>query len=69
MSLATVYSRAQVGVNSPQVTIEVHLSNVYSREACRHKALIAPVVSGQISGFGKKSYFLGMDAIIGLLKK
>ena len=27
MSLATVYSRAQVGINSPQVTIEVHLSN------------------------------------------
>jgi magnesium chelatase family protein len=27
MSLATVHSRAQVGINSPQVTIEVHLSN------------------------------------------
>ena len=27
MSLATVYSRALVGINSPQVTIEVHLSN------------------------------------------
>jgi len=27
MSLATVYSRAQIGINSPQVTIEVHLSN------------------------------------------
>lgn len=27
MSLATVYARAQVGINAPQVTIEVHLSN------------------------------------------
>jgi len=27
MSLATIYSRAQVGINAPQVTIEVHLSN------------------------------------------
>ena len=27
MSLATVYSRAQIGINAPQVTIEVHLSN------------------------------------------
>lgn len=48
--------------------IEVHLSNIYSREEFRHTSLIAPVAHGQISGFGKESYFLGLQAAIQLLK-
>lgn len=49
-------------------TVEVHLSNIYGREEFRHTSLIAPVAAGQISGFGKTSYLLGLDAIIDLLK-
>ena len=50
-------------------TVEVHLSNIYSREDFRHNSLIAPVAKGQISGFGMDSYIYGLDAAINLLKK
>lgn len=51
------------------LTIEVHLSNIYSRETFRHKSLISPVAKGTILGFGPKSYILGLEAIIDLLEK
>ncbi len=44
--------------------VEVHLSNVFSREEIRHQSLIAPVCAGSISGFGAKSYSLGVRALV-----
>ncbi len=49
-------------VNLP--TVEVHLSNIYKRESFRHHSYIAPLVIGQISGFGANSYYLGLQALV-----
>ncbi len=54
-------------VASSILTVEVHLSNIYSREEFRQKSLISPVVKGTVLGFGPKSYYLGLEALIDLL--
>lgn len=41
--------------------VEVHLSNIYSREEFRHISYITPNCEGIISGFGMDSYFLAMN--------
>ena len=49
-------------VNTP--VIEVHISNVHAREEFRRHSMIAPVVIGQIAGFGADSYIGALDIAI-----
>lgn len=44
--------------------IEVHFSNIQSREGYRHVSLTAPACRGQIAGLGKKGYVIAMEALM-----
>ncbi len=53
----------------PVPVIEVHLSNVHRREEFRRTSVIAPVVMGQICGFGVDSYIAALDVAIRKIRK
>ena len=43
--------------------IEVHLSNIYSREPFRNHSYVSPIANGVICGFGAIGYVLALDAM------
>ena len=50
------------GIETP--VIEVHISNVHSREDFRHVSYIAPNAKGVITGFGLQSYQLAIQSFL-----
>ena len=57
---------ALLGVAIPYV--EVHLSNIYSREDFRHKSFLSDKALGIVCGFGSTSYQLALQGIVSYLK-
>ena len=43
--------------------VEVHLSNIFAREAFRHHSYISPIALGVISGLGARGYRFGLEAL------
>jgi 3-dehydroquinate dehydratase II len=62
---AGAYTHTSIGIadaikSIPSPVIEVHISNIYSRESFRKKSFLSAVCNGTIFGFGLKSYELGI---------
>ena len=49
--------------------VEVHLSNIFQRESFRHHSFLSDLALGVICGFGARSYFLGLEALVEYLKE
>ncbi len=49
--------------------IEVHLSNIYQRDAFRHKSFIADVATARLAGFGKEGYMMAVRAVAEMIRK
>ncbi len=71
---AAAYTHTSIGIADAvkaieTPVIEVHISNVVSREDFRHKSYIAPNCIGLITGFGLDSYRLAIEAFLATTKK
>ncbi|MFV0378462.1 MAG: type II 3-dehydroquinate dehydratase [Mangrovibacterium sp.] len=53
---------AIAGIKTP--VVEVHISNILTRESFRHESIIGPVCKGSIMGFGLDSYRLGIESLL-----
>ena len=53
----------------PIPTIEVHISNVHTREEFRHHSFISPVAHGIIVGFGIDGYRLALEGLLKMLAR
>ncbi|MEZ4525408.1 MAG: type II 3-dehydroquinate dehydratase [Desulfobacterales bacterium] len=49
--------------------IEIHLSNIWKREAFRHKSMISDIVTAQMAGFGHRGYFMALSAMTDMIRK
>lgn len=66
---AAAYTHTSVGIGDAVKAIgtpvvEVHISNIHSREEFRHKSFIAPNAKGIIAGFGLQGYELAIQSFL-----
>ena len=66
---AAAYTHTSIGIGDAikaitTPTIEVHISNTFSREEFRHQSFISPNAKGIIIGFGLKSYELALQSFL-----
>lgn len=71
---AAAYTHTSVAIRDALLAVgvpfvEVHLSNVWAREPFRHQSLLSDVAVGVVAGFGAASYELGLEALVGHLRK
>ena len=71
---AAAYSHTSVALHDALKSchlpvIEVHLSNIFQREAFRHHSYVSNTAQGVICGFGAKGYELAIEAIADLVSK
>ena len=59
---SVVIRDAIAAVNIP--TIEVHMTNIHSREDFRHSSLLSGVCKAIVAGFGKDSYLLALEGLV-----
>lgn len=69
---AAAYSHTSIAIHDALKlldipAIEVHLSNIFKREAFRHRSLVSPVVRGVVCGLGAAGYSLAVAAAIALV--
>ena len=53
---------------TPMPFVEVHLTNLFQREAMRHHSVTADLALGVITGFGARGYVLALDALVAALR-
>lgn len=63
---SVVIRDAIASVNIP--TVEIHMTNIHSREEFRHTSLISGVCVAQVVGFKEQSYTLALEGLVGYLK-
>lgn len=71
---AGAYTHTSIAIHDaikaiPIPTIEVHISNVHTREEFRHHSFISPVAHGIIVGFGIDGYRLALEGLLKMLAR
>ena len=69
---AAAYTHTSIAIRDALLSrglpfVEVHMTNVFSRESYRHHSYLSDIAIGIVSGFGVNSYLLGLRAIYGNL--